>query len=127
MQNLKLRSIDDFLEFLPEDQRLIVDRLREIVLECLPFCTEKLSYNVPYYYGQSRICFIWPSAVPWGKVKKDGVLIGFCKGHLLEDEIDFLEKGERKQVYTKTYTDMEEIDEDLLKAYIFAAAELDEA
>ena len=54
----KFESIQEFLDFLPENERVIVDELREIVLESLGDVTEKLSYNVPYYYGNKRICFI---------------------------------------------------------------------
>jgi hypothetical protein len=46
---------------------------------------------------------IFQKTVPWGKVKKEGVLLGFVKGHLLRDEMGYLEKGDRKQVYTKTF------------------------
>ena len=62
-----------------------------------------MSYNVPYYYQHSRVCFIWPSSIPWAKVQKNGVLLGFCNGIFMRDEIDYLEKGDRKQVYVKTY------------------------
>jgi hypothetical protein len=46
---------------------------------------------------------------------------------LLQDDLGFLEKGNRKQVYSKTYFDIKDIDVDLLKAYIFEAVEVDES
>jgi molybdopterin-guanine dinucleotide biosynthesis protein A len=51
---------------------------------------------------------------------------GFNKGYLLTDEINYLEKGNRKQVYWKTFHSVKEIDIDLLKAYIFEAVSVDE-
>ena len=126
MQPMKFQSVEEFLDFLPEDQKLLVLLLREIVLECIPDCTEKLSYNVPYYSRNKRVCFIWPSAVPWGKVERNGVLFGFVRGNLIQDEINWLEKGTRKQVYTKTFFKVQEIEEEVLRAYIFEAVELDE-
>ena len=126
MQNVDFRNVDEFLDYLPDHERIIVDYLREIIFESIPECKEKLSYNVPYYSNHARICFIWPASVPWGKVKMNGVQFGFCKGNLLQDDLGFLEKGNRKQVYSKTYFDVKDIDVDLLKAYIFEAVEVDQ-
>jgi hypothetical protein len=124
-QPLKFLSIDEFLDYLPEEEREIVEILRELILDSLPQLEERLAYNVPYYYGRSRICFIWPASVPWGKVPAQGVQLGFCKGHLLQDEIEFLQKGNRKEVYVKTFFQPEEIDADLVKAYLMEAGEVD--
>jgi uncharacterized protein YdhG (YjbR/CyaY superfamily) len=124
-QPVKFHSVEDFLSFLPEEERKIVNFLRDIIKQCMPVFTEKLAYNVPFYYGNQRMLFIWPSAVPWGKVEKEGVMIGFCKGNQLHDEIRFLEKGNRKEVYTKTFFNTHEIDVDLLKSYIFQAIDVD--
>lgn len=126
MQNVEFQTVEEFLDYLPERERAIVDILREIIMDCMPDCTERLSYNVPYYYRHSRVCFIWPASVPWGKVKLDGVQLGFCKGFLLNDEINFLEKGNRKEVYVKTYFHPNDIDADVLKAYLFEAIVVDE-
>lgn len=125
-QNVKFGDIDEFLDFLPEDELEIVEFLRAVVFDCISNCREKLSYNVPYYYRHSRICFIWPASVPWGNVKQKGVLFGFCNGNLLTDDLNWLDKGKRKYVYTKTFTKIEQIDIDLLKTYIFEAVEVDE-
>lgn len=125
MQDISFRNVDEFLDYLPDNERLIVDWLREVILECLPECQEKLAYNVPYYYGKRRICFIWPASVPWGKVARNGVMLGFSKGYLLNDEIGFLEKGNRKQVFTKTYFEVVKEEEDILKAFLYESLELD--
>ena len=125
-QPIKLKSVDDFLTFIPKDELKIVKALRELIFTCIPSCKEKLAYNVPYYYRYSRICFIWPSSIPWGKTKMNGVKLGFCQGNLLSDEINYLEKENRKQVYTKTFTSIGEIKIDLLKSYLIEAAEIDE-
>ncbi len=126
MQNVSFRSVEEFLDYLPDNERQIVDLLREVIQDCIPECREKLAYNVPYFYRHKRICFIWPASVPWGNVKQDGVLLGFCDGNLLHDEIGYLDKGNRKQVYTKTFFSPADIDIDLIKTYLFEAVELDE-
>ena len=122
---IKFEDINDFLDFLPGNERIVVEQLREIVYECIPNVNEKLSYNVPYYYGNKRICFIWPSSVPWGNVQKDGVLFGFCRGNLIEDDLNYLEKGSRKQVFTKTFFALDDLDEQMLRNYLMKAAAID--
>lgn len=126
MQNISFRNMEEFLEFLPEDELKIVTILRKLVLHCIPECTEKLSYNVPFYKKHSNICFIWPPSVKWGSKSPDGVQFGFNKGYLMNDEINYLEKGNRKQVFWKTFNSVKEIDIELVKTYIFEAAFVDE-
>jgi hypothetical protein len=125
MQNVSFKSVEEFLDFLPENELKIVEFLRQIVLDCIPNCIEKLSYNVPFYKKNKNICFIWPASVSWGNVKHNGVKFGFTTGYLLNDEIGFLDKGTRKQVYTKDYMSINEINVDLLKAYLYEATKLD--
>jgi hypothetical protein len=125
MQNVHFNSVEEFLEFLPEDELKVVRVLRNLMLECMPGCTEKLSFNVPYYKRHSNICFIWPGSVSWGNVQNKGVRLGFTKGYLMQDEINYLDKGDRKQVYWKDYYEVKDIDVDLLKAYVFEAVEID--
>jgi len=126
MQNVSFKTIDDFLEFLLEDELKIVEYLRDIIYNCIPECSEKLSYNVPYYKRHTNICFIWPGSITWGSGKHKGVKLGFTNGYLLNDEINYLEKGGRKQVYWKTFNSIKEIDANLVKAYIYNAVLIDE-
>jgi len=126
MQNVNFHSIDDFFDFLPADELELVLFLRKIILECIPDCTEKLSYNVPYYRRHKNICFIWPGSVTWGNVKQNGVRLGFTSGHLLEDEVNYLNKGERKQVYWRDFYSIKEVDVELLKSYLFEAVIVDQ-
>ncbi|TLX73654.1 DUF1801 domain-containing protein [Labilibacter sediminis] len=126
-QNIKFSSVDDFLEYLPEEELEIVEFIRQLIGSCMPYYKEKLAYNVPFYYGKKRILFIWPSSVPWAKVEAGGVMLGFCKGYLIPDDIGYLEKGNRKEIYTKTFFSVKEIDVDLLKAYIYSAIDIDQS
>jgi len=48
----KITSLLQLFERLPENERIIVDVLRQIVIENLPiYCKEKFAFNVPYFYG----------------------------------------------------------------------------
>jgi len=126
MQNISFNSIEDFLEYLPENERIIVQYLRALALDAIPEVIEKLAYNVPYYYRHSRICFIWPASVQWGNVKLQGVQLGFCNGYLLHDTSGYLEKENRKKVLTKTFRKLAEIDSHLIQSYIYEAVGIDE-
>tara|TARA_R110000868_G_scaffold403157_1_gene680146 strand:+ start:27121 stop:27306 length:186 start_codon:yes stop_codon:yes gene_type:complete len=57
-QEIEFTSIQEFLDYLPEEELEIVLFLRKIVLECMPDCKERLAYNVPFYYRHSKICYI---------------------------------------------------------------------
>ncbi len=127
MQNVSFKSVDEFLDFLPEDELRIVEILRRLVFDCVPGITEKISYNVPFYKKRNGMFFIWPASVLWGKKQTyEGVRFGFQQGNLLADEINFLDRGNRKQVYWRDFTKIKDIEIDLLKAYIFEAGIIDD-
>lgn len=125
-QNVSFNSIDEFLDYLPEDELVIVEELRRLVYECIPDIKEKLSYNVPFFKRNRTVCFIWPASVPWGKVERNGVQLGFTSGHLINDFAGYLNMGTRKSVAIKTFFSIDEIETDLLRAYLFEALDVDD-
>lgn len=128
MQEVSFKNIHEFLEFLPGDERMMVDKLRKLIFDCAPEATEKLSFNVPFYKQRRNFCFIWPASVLWGKQKTyHGVRLGFTNGYLMTDENDFLEKGNRKQVYWHDFPSIREIDGRLVNSYIFEALSIDDS
>jgi hypothetical protein len=115
----------EFWGFLPEDEREIVDVLRQIVLDNLPpYCVERFSYNVPSYYGKRRICMIWPAAVPRGGIKT-GVLLGFSQGCRLADVDRYLTHGTNKVIFYKIYRAINQIDERAIVKLLHEAVILD--
>ncbi|MCB0628295.1 MAG: DUF1801 domain-containing protein [Saprospiraceae bacterium] len=126
MQSVSFAGVGEMLAYLPEDQLLITERLRELILECLPGVKEKLSFNVPFFSIHKNVCFIWPGAIPWGKTTWEGVELGFSYGHLLHDPGEYLYHGTRKQVYSKRYHTLEEIDEEVIRHFLLESLELDE-
>jgi hypothetical protein len=121
----KFKSMGEFWDYLPEDEREIVDVLRQIVLENLPEDTvERFAYNVPNYYGKRRICIIWPASVPRGGIKR-GVLLGFFQGWRLPDVNNYLTHGTNKVTFYKIYKSAEEIDERAIVSLLGEALELD--
>jgi hypothetical protein len=122
---MRITSLVDLFALLPEDEKIIVDVLRQIIRETLPeYCKEKISYNVPFFYGNKGICIIWPSTIPRGGIKK-GVLLGFWYGNKLTDTDRFLTHGTNKQIFYKIYQTPGEIDERPIKKLLREAIKLD--
>jgi len=112
---------------LPGEERIIVDVLRQIILENLPaYCKEKISYNVPFFYGHKSICLVWPSTIPRGGIK-EGVLLGFWYGNRLMDVDNYLMHGTNKQVFYKIFKSAEDIDEKAIVKILKEAIELDKS
>ena len=124
--SIKISSISQLYEVLPEHERLIVDVLRQIIVGSLPAnFKEKISYNVPFFYGKKGICIIWPSTIPRGGIK-DGVLLGFWYGNKLEDKDNYLIHGSNKQIFYKIFHSVDEINEKAIVKLLNEAVIFDE-
>jgi hypothetical protein len=124
---MKIKNVIELFSLLPENERIIVDVLRQIIAENLPaYCREKISYNVPFFWGHKGICIVWPATVPKGEIK-EGVLLGFWHGNKLKDADNYLEHGTNKQVFYKIFLTPEEIDEQAIKKLLLEAIRLDES
>lgn len=128
MQNVRFQSVGELLDFLPAAQLEMVELLRELVYECVPGVEERLSFNVPFFRRYGALCFIWPGAVSWGSTVWDGVEFGFQNGYLLADEEQYLDRGTRKQVFTKRFYAAQELRQHLekLRNLLLEAAEVNE-
>ena len=123
----KIRSMVQLYELLPENERLITDVLRHLIKDNLPArCKEKISYNVPFFYGNKGICIIWPATVPRGGIKK-GVLLGFWYGNKLKDIDRYLVHGTNKQVFYRILHTEDEIKEKSIVKLLKEAVKLDDA
>jgi hypothetical protein len=128
------KSIEEMLASLPRRERVIVDRLRALVMECLPFATEKAYYGegIPFYTHHRMICFIWPASVFWGPKrtaetqKSKGVSLGFCYGNLMSNEDGVLKAEGRKQVYVMYFHSLDDLNEEQVRALLFEAAMIDD-
>ena len=121
----KIRSLAELYDLLTEDEMIITDVLRQIIKEHLPaYCNEKISYNVPFFYGKKGICIIWPASIPRGGIKK-GVLLGFWYGNKLNDSDQYLTHGTNKQIYYKIFYSPEEINETAIIKLLNEAVNLD--
>lgn len=135
MSTPKYGNVDDMVASLPRDERVLVNRLRSIITECIPKAAEKAYYGlgVPFYSHNRLICFIWPPSVYWdprGKKSESrnpkGVSLGFCQGNRMSNEDGALLAEGRKQVYVMYIKSMNDLDESQVRALLFEAAMVDE-
>lgn len=118
-------NIVELYNKLPEGERIIVDVLRHIIIDELPaYCKEKMSFSVPYFYGNKGICIVWPATIPRGGIK-EGVLLGFWYGNKLKDPMNYLTRGTNKQIFYKIYRLADEIDGEAISGLLKEAVELD--
>lgn len=123
--SLKIKSFLQLYELLPENERILIDVLRQIIVEQLPAtCKEKISYNVPFFYGKRGICIIWPATIPRGGIK-EGVLLGFWYGNKLKDTDSYLTHGTNKQIFYKIFRSADEIDEKAIVKLLKEAVRVD--
>jgi hypothetical protein len=123
--SVKITSLSALYDLMPDHERIMVDVLRQLIKESLPgYCREKISYNVPFFYGNKGICIIWPATIPRGGIKS-GVLLGFWYGNKLKDVDQYLTHGTNKQIFYKVFHSVEEINEKAIRKLLLEAVKLD--
>ena len=131
---MSVKAIDEMLANLPKKEQILVNRLRALIMECIPKAEEKASYGegVPFYRNNKLICFVWPASVFWGPKrteetqKKKGTALGFNQGYLMANEDGALLAEGRKQVYVMYFHTINDINEEQVRALLFEAALIDE-
>ena len=125
ISQIKIKSLVDLFEILPQEEWIIVDVLRQIIIENLPVtCKEKISYSVPFFYGKKGICIVWPSTIPRGGIK-EGVLLGFWYGNKLNDVDHYLTHGTNKQIFYKIFKSADDINEKAIVKLLKEAVRVD--
>lgn len=118
-------AVQEYIAALEGEEKQIANYLYEIVLSTSPKFKTKLSYGVPYFSINYRVCFIWPASSPYA-IEKEGVQFGLCKGSLLSNHQGILDMGNRKEVAIVNFTQANQINEDALREILFEAIEVDE-
>jgi len=122
---MKIKRVEELIEKITEEEWLILDVLRGIIKDKLPdYCREKISYNVPYFYGNKGICIIWPSSIPRGGIK-EGVLLGFWQGNKLNDFDRYLERGTNRKIFYKIFKNVNEINIEAIEKLLEEAILID--
>jgi hypothetical protein len=130
----KGKSVEDALQAIPRSERVIVERLRSLVRECLPKAEEHGYYGmgVPFYRHNRLICFIWPPSINWGPKDnrghlEKGVSLGFNQGNLMSNDEGVLLAEGRKQVYCMYFKTPSDIDEPLIRSLLYEAEMIDDS
>lgn len=118
-------EVESYINSLSGDEYKTANYLHQIIINTSPKIKAKLSYGVPYYKINYRLCFIWPSTAPYSIIK-EGVQLGFCKGSLLSNSQKILDMGTRKEVAIVNFTNHNQIDEQLISEILYEAIEVDE-
>ena len=73
MKSTRPKTVDDYLEALPEDQRAALERLRRTILAAVPGAEECISYQLPavrlhgkvlvWFGAAAKHCAFYPGAV----------------------------------------------------------------
>lgn len=74
-----------YIENQPDKIRVLMRSLRNMIIDSLPYCEEKITYVIPFFYFKRRMCYLYSS-----NKKKDLVILGFCQGAKLSNEQNIL-------------------------------------
>lgn len=125
----------EFANALPREERLVFQRLRNLILETEPRLNEKFNYWVPYYVRHKMVCFIWPVSAPNAPKAKNQTIddtivsLGFCYGNKLSNAQGLLLAEGRKQVYIIRLKSVHQLDklENQIREIVMEAVLLDDA
>lgn len=86
-----MQAVLDYIYEQPEPRRQLMLALHGWLIE-LPQLRAKISYGVPFYYGNSWVCYINP-------IKKNNhIELAFTRAHEFNDPTGLLQSNGRKQV-----------------------------
>lgn len=110
-------TVDEFVtdRVLPEFHDTVA-MLRELMRECAPHATEKMSYGLPMWIGRSTLAWISPT-------KRD-ITFGFTFGAEFEDKYGLL-KGRGKNAKHVKIKKLSDANQDALRYYIQQALDRD--
>lgn len=109
-----MKAVDAFIDGLPDDKAVLVNRLRELLHELVPEIVEKLSFKIPFYHYHGMFCYINPT--------KNGIDLGLCRGKDLAPEFPQLQLKERAIVATVSIQATKDFEKLKLRELITAAA-----
>jgi hypothetical protein len=84
--------------------REIMTIMRSWILDLGAHSQEKITNRTPYFYFYGVLCSL-------NKRKGNGVELSFLKGNILDDENKILEANGRKQIRSKTFYSIAELEE----------------
>ncbi|MDX1363386.1 MAG: DUF1801 domain-containing protein [Arenibacter latericius] len=115
----EMTEVEEFIYQFEDDQRKMMLFLHNWLTKDLTL-TEKMRFNIPFYFGKSWICYLNPT-------KKGKIEFAFVRGNELSNEQGLLDSKGRKQVYSIEFEKINDIPKQALNEIIQEAILLDEA
>jgi hypothetical protein len=96
-------TVQGFISSQERPKRDIMTILRSWILDLGPHTQERISYKVPFFNFYGNLCYLSP--------KEEGVELSFVKGYEIEDEHGLLESRGRKQIRSRIFYSVAELEE----------------
>lgn len=112
-----MESVEAYIEQQADALSPLLWRLHERLMEH-PDMAAKIRYRIPFYYGQSWICYLNPQ-------KKGGLEVAFLRANELTEVQDLLDFKGRSQVAGLTLHQLSDLDNPILDLVIQEAILLD--
>ncbi len=109
------RQVESFLEALPQPEKAIASKLRDLLFELIPGLEERFSFKLPFYHYYSMFCYIHHD--------KAGLHLCFCRGKDLVMAFPQLEQKGRAAIASVTLREIKEIQTLEIPQLIAAAAD----
>ena len=113
-------TVQGFIASYESPKKEMMTVLRSWIHDLGPHIQEKISYRIPFFYFYGPLCYLSP--------RREGIELAFTKGHHLEDESGLLKAEGRKQVRSRVFFSVAELEEyeDTLRQLLNQAAILNE-
>lgn len=112
-------AVDNYIFGFNEEEKLIMEVLRDVVFHFVPSVEESFKFKCPFYSYKGLLCYI-----NWEKKTKK-VILGFVEGFLFEDKYQLLNTN-TNQVKKIYFNSADEIDEEKLAYYFNQAVKINE-
>ena len=111
-------SFEAFLEVCPRSVAAQYSQVRSLVGRLVPQAREEIKFKTPFFTFQGIFLY-------FSLHKKRHWVIGFCNGHLMEDEARILRADEGQTMIRHWVLEEDQkLDLDLLGAYLLESAEI---
>jgi len=109
-----MRTVDEYIEGLPDNKRGITELLREMIVENVPDIEEKLSFKIPFYHYFGMFMYL--------NNTREGIDVAFCRGKDLVNEFPQLSLKNRATIATITISTKKDITSFQVREMIVTAA-----
>ncbi len=108
------KSVDLYIEALPDTKREIAEALRDLIFSTVPNVEERFSYKIPVYHYFGMFCYM--------NEVKQGIDLGFMRGKDLAFAWPQLEVGNRAIAASVIISHKKQITELNIEALLLGAA-----